>query len=889
MAAGKRYKRFAGPSVNNAGYHNENWDKFFDGNALHDVAYDSLAEAITYIGNSASKTLFITTQHRITSNTIIPSNISVVVLKGGSFDVATGATLTLPLPIAERFRWIYWSGTGRVRFSKGPGGKVFPEWWGAVPEATNGTTDSAAAIQAASDAARAGEMELSYGYGTYHISSGITVSDDGAPIRWRGQGKYYTYLMATSGSSFSVMLSLTDTDNAVTALTYTNYAARSLIEGLSFEGGGVHDASTGSISTSARAQYGIKGITNHLTLRNLRVKGTGTAAIDIGCGWNIFYDDVETSNNQGDGIRSNRCANNNGLAFSHVSSFSNIGYGIRVKDGVGVDIYGGGALELNRKGAVFLECNVDAYNIHGMYFESNGGAGHVWDMPYLVGAGANATYLSGITASTVQTQGQGALTDNANVIGTCANANDVVTLSSSLLVQYVENAGAQTLQVYPSSGQQINALAVNASITIAAGSHLTFRRSSAAVAWASDSTAMAAERTTHADIIINGSTQPTEVSNALPCGGVITGNSISPGPADYFVYGPGQRGIVLEGNILNSGSECALFGTYGNHSPISPEFSYTSVNNIRIGVNPGWGTSVAPYFDIAPLGYEIIRATVTNTFISGTSQVNAVQADMGRWALQTAVSGGTFSRSSTVFPQDTAADVFGLVLGTTGESDAFGVADINVADFEQLQGKWVTASVWMKHTDIADVTGVLRISSNVFSSRQIEMDFGTSAGWQRVTAIFKFPTSGQVTFDVQKIEQNAGNIGSIFVTMPILCEFGADFQQIQSRTTLRGKVLVGSGVSVASANDLTLGAGSLFDVTGNTQLNRITKTGWPDGVPLILHFTGTPTIAHQGAANSSTLGRLNLSGSANLVATAGTQLMIYKRSGEWFEMARTLP
>lgn len=82
-----------------------------------------------------------------------------------------------------------------------------------------------------------------------------------------------------------------------------------------------------------------------------------------------------------------------------------------------------------------------------------------------------------ITASTTQTQGQQALTAAANLVETVANANDVVTLPSAVdgLGCEVVNKGANTLQIFPASGDAIEGGATNASTTLAAGSAATFR------------------------------------------------------------------------------------------------------------------------------------------------------------------------------------------------------------------------------------------------------------------------------------------------------------------------------------------------------------------------------------------------------------------------------
>lgn len=80
-----------------------------------------------------------------------------------------------------------------------------------------------------------------------------------------------------------------------------------------------------------------------------------------------------------------------------------------------------------------------------------------------------------LTASTTQTQGQGALTKDINEVSTCANANDTVTLPSALAGRHclVINNGAQTLQVFPASGDDLGA-GVDTSTTITSGSRKLF-------------------------------------------------------------------------------------------------------------------------------------------------------------------------------------------------------------------------------------------------------------------------------------------------------------------------------------------------------------------------------------------------------------------------------
>ena len=69
-----------------------------------------------------------------------------------------------------------------------------------------------------------------------------------------------------------------------------------------------------------------------------------------------------------------------------------------------------------------------------------------------------------------------ALTKVVNHVTVCANANDVVTLPSAHAGRrcIVANDGAQTLQVFPASGDAIDAGAADASTTIAAGKRRIF-------------------------------------------------------------------------------------------------------------------------------------------------------------------------------------------------------------------------------------------------------------------------------------------------------------------------------------------------------------------------------------------------------------------------------
>ena len=103
--------------------------------------------------------------------------------------------------------------------------------------------------------------------------------------------------------------------------------------------------------------------------------------------------------------------------------------------------------------------------------------------------------------------------------------------------------------------------------------------------------------------------------------------------------------------------------------------------------------------------------------------------------------------------------------------------------------------------------------------------------------------------------------------------------------TFGGRIGGKQALDVASANDITIGAGNFARVTGTTTVNRITITGWQAGSEITIQTTGSLTLAHQGAANTGTLGRLNLVGSANVSMTANDVIKLMFDGTEWWQSA----
>ena len=108
---------------------------------------------------------------------------------------------------------------------------------------------------------------------------------------------------------------------------------------------------------------------------------------------------------------------------------------------------------------------------------------------------------------------------------------------------------------------------------------------------------------------------------------------------------------------------------------------------------------------------------------------------------------------------------------------------------------------------------------------------------------------------------------------------------------INGRLLKTQGVDVASANNLTLGSdGNTFEITGATQINAITTSGWLNGSEVNLLFTSTPTVKHNTAGGAGTAVML-LAGSVDAAMTAGSRLkLLLSEIGgtqAWREMSRT--
>lgn len=102
-----------------------------------------------------------------------------------------------------------------------------------------------------------------------------------------------------------------------------------------------------------------------------------------------------------------------------------------------------------------------------------------------------------------------------------------------------------------------------------------------------------------------------------------------------------------------------------------------------------------------------------------------------------------------------------------------------------------------------------------------------------------------------------------------------------------GRFQPAQGANIAAAATLTLGVdGNGFTITGNTNVDFLTTTGWRAGARVVLVFTGTPTVNHNTGSPPASTAAILLAGSANLTAANNTVLGLYYDGTVWQETFR---
>lgn len=328
------------------------------------------------------------------------------------------------------------------------------------------------------------------------------------------------------------------------------------------------------------------------------------------------------------------------------------------------------------------------------------------------------------------------------------------------------------------------------------------------------------------------STAPTYASSALIADNGVTTNPIflarDNGVAVLTIADGGASTLAT---TATSGGLTAFTITQGAHTAVTAQQKIIDVSNHTLTVT---GNYVAQVFN--NFGTNTITAasgiTLTNvyngSFSLPTTAGSAILTNIAGVQVGTAIGGTTTANaaSSTVTGLTVSASTVTLST-TTQVTSACGIAGIRVGGFTVNQsGGAVTV----------DNSASLYISSALTAGASVNLTNNYAL----------FVDDGPSRFD--------------------------------------DRILGFKGADVASASGITLTKGNFFDITGTTQINTISSTGWTAGSVVVLRFNGNVTVTHNSGGTNDIL----LASSANFSATAGDTLSLVFDGTDWNECSRTV-
>lgn len=218
----------------------------------------------------------------------------------------------------------------------------------------------------------------------------------------------------------------------------------------------------------------------------------------------------------------------------------------------------------------------------------------------------------------------------------------------------------------------------------------------------------------------------------------------------------------------------------------------------------------------------------------------------------------------------------GWVSGEPGTSMAFQTASTTVIESKNLAG-----TTFFLLQNRASQGGTISLRSNA-GVEGVWLTGGSHSYIINNFAIGK-NTAANARLDVIAAGDTSGNVAAWIrnlsgdTVIKALGDRSAEFG---------GRLKKGKGANVASSNDLTLGYdGNCFSITGTTQINAITTTGWSAGNEIVLIFSDALTLKHNTTGGGSTA-VINLSGSLDLLTAAGTLIGLVYDGTVWQETFR---
>lgn len=234
---------------------------------------------------------------------------------------------------------------------------------------------------------------------------------------------------------------------------------------------------------------------------------------------------------------------------------------------------------------------------------------------------------AGLTASTTQSQGQGALTAQINEISTVANKDDTVTLPSAVTGIEIEiiNNGVNTLQIFPASGDDLG-LGVNTAEELEANERVRF------VAY--DTTNWAKESSTeiiHAEIHDEDNTDAFVINDAGGDFHSYHTNGLAAGDLADWAFDTGGAGTSFPIASIADGAD----------SGVDIAVTTTGLHGLEVGDI----ISQTNLADAAYVGIFEVKAIISTTIYEVA-------------AVYTATGTGTMDQAATLEPDAVAAGVY---------------------------------------------------------------------------------------------------------------------------------------------------------------------------------------------------------------------------------------
>jgi hypothetical protein len=467
---------------------------------------------------------------------------------------------------------------------------------------------------------------------------------------------------------------------------------------------------------------------------------------------------------------------------------------------------------------------------------------------FTVSSGKSLNLSNTIVTAGTNAQGQGALTNDINIVTSAATAPSGVTLPTGTAGRVVvivnRSSQANTVNVYPASGGTINALSANAFFAVAANSTAIFRASSA-TQWYSEIVDL-----------VNGTT------GTLAVGSGGTG-------ATTFT-----NGAILKGAGTNA-ITTATSGT--DYAPATPNgTAILKANNSGGFSSAAAGTDYAP---ATPSGTAILKANNSGGFsnaTAGTDYVVGGTATSGKIVTQAATA--TSGTSSLLITASTGTPTAGLVSGdlwnTSGVLKFYnGSATKDIAFTDSaMSGNTSGTAAGLSATLVATSggTGQSAYSTGDFlyagSTNPSSLTKLAKASSGTVGALIQDGTTGVPSWQTVTGTGNVVRATSPQLTTSLTTDSGT-FALLDTTATTINAFRAATAITIGSATSATTTIQSTQASSNSTTGALVVSGGL--GVASASFFGGNLTVASNGSIGGdlTVTGNLTINGTTTTVNT----------------------